>query len=302
MRIELDLGSGARGPAGLLVFGKSGGSGGGRDRIIEAVAGAHADGAEGAARHGLAGCVAATARREHRLRTEQGIEQPAARRRRCRDLLLILRAAVVLRQRHQDGAALPLAFGRGIALLALQIGLNAVEVVPHLLDLVVERAALLGLAAEQDEEAVFLATGAQRYCLLAVDLGLLAGRVFFELAKLLGAGGVTATAIKSLELAFQPGAIGILLGLRRHLLLGPRGQQRCKYGGSRPERAAPRQFHCSPQLPPLKSDLEAGMVSKFWTLAADFIRIRRIGLSPCWPPPARRAVVIRQTGSTTHRR
>jgi len=114
---------------------------------------------------------------------------------------------------------------------------------------------LLGLAAEQDEEAVFLATGAQRYRLLAVDLGLLAGRGFFELAKLFGAGGVTAAAIERLELALKSGAVRILLSLRWQLLLGMRRQQRREHGGSRHERAAPRQFHCSPQSPPLKSDL-----------------------------------------------
>jgi hypothetical protein len=108
------------------------------------------------------------------------------------------------------------------------------------------------LAAEQDEEAVFLATGALRYRLLTIDLGLLAGRGFFELAKLFGAGRVTAAAIERLELAFKPGAVRTLLGLRwrRLLLLGMRGQQRREYGGGRHERAAPSQFHCSPQIAP----------------------------------------------------
>ena len=51
MRIKLNLGGGAGRAASLLVLGKASGAGGGRDRVIEAVAGAHADGAEGAARH-----------------------------------------------------------------------------------------------------------------------------------------------------------------------------------------------------------------------------------------------------------
>ena len=48
--IELHLGGRAGLAAGLFVLGKARRRGGGRDRIIEAVAGAHADGAEGAAR------------------------------------------------------------------------------------------------------------------------------------------------------------------------------------------------------------------------------------------------------------
>src|SRR5207253_1097143 len=86
--------------AGLLVLGKAGGAGGGRDRVIKAVAGAHADGAEGAARHRHPWRVAAAAWREHRPWTEQGIEQPAAWRRRCCDLLLILRGEAVRRGRR----------------------------------------------------------------------------------------------------------------------------------------------------------------------------------------------------------
>ena len=69
------------------------------------------------------------------------------------------------------------------------------------------------LTAEQDEEAVAFAARAPRRRLLAVDLGLLVGGGLLELAKLVGAGGVGGAAVERLELALEPGAVGILLRL-----------------------------------------------------------------------------------------
>ena len=74
-------------------------------------------------------------------------------------VLTILRAAIVLAERHQDAAALPLALA-AVALQPLDLGQGAVEVRPHLLDLVVKRSALRRLAAEQREEAAALAAQA----------------------------------------------------------------------------------------------------------------------------------------------
>jgi hypothetical protein len=61
--------------------------------------------------------------------------------------LAILRAAIVLPERHQDAAPLSLALA-AIALQALDLAERAVEIRAHLLDLVVHRAALRRLPAE----------------------------------------------------------------------------------------------------------------------------------------------------------
>src|SRR5207247_5554616 len=82
-------------------------------------------------------------------------EAPSGRRRRIR---AILRTAITLAERDQDRTALCLPVG-AVALHALELAHEAVEVRPHLLDLVVDRAALRRLAAEKGEEAAALATG-----------------------------------------------------------------------------------------------------------------------------------------------
>ena len=280
MRIELNLGGRAGLPAGLLVLGKAArnwwrtrSDNRSRRRCARRWCG----------RCRSASTSPARRRRLPGVNTDFGpnsdIEQAAARRRRCRDLLLILLAAVVLRQRHQDGAALAFALGRRhrrcsrsrsdwmrsrlsrICWILLLSG-------PH----------CCGLAAEQHEEAVFLAAGALRHRLLAIDLGLLAGRGFLELAELFGAGGVAAAAVERLELGFEPGAVRILLrpaALRGGWAGCCAGQQRRENGGGRHERAAPSQFHRMSPIPlgltaPCESDFEAAMVSKVWTLVSRF--------------------------------
>ena len=98
----------------------------------------------------------------------------------------ILRAAIVLPERREDGAALAFAVG-AIALQPLEIAQHAVEVRAHLLDLVVDRAALLRLAAEQREEAAAFASHLPALRREAVELGLLALGGLFVALDLLGA-------------------------------------------------------------------------------------------------------------------
>ena len=70
-----------------------------------------------------------------------------------------------------------------------------------------------GWPLNRTKKLLLLAARALRRRLLAVDLGLLVGGGLLELAKLIGAGGVVAAAVERLELAFEPGAEGILLRL-----------------------------------------------------------------------------------------
>jgi hypothetical protein len=97
-----------------------------------------------------------------------------------------LRAAIVLTERRQDRAALALAIG-GIALQALQVGQHAIEIRTHLLNLIVDRAALLRLAAEQREEATAFAAQAPSLRRQPVELDLLALGGLFVTPDLLGA-------------------------------------------------------------------------------------------------------------------
>ena len=118
----------------------------------------------------------------------------------------VLRAAIVLAERHQDAAALALALA-AVALEALDLDQGAVEVGARLLDLVVERAALRGLAAEQREEAAALAAQPLRLLAQAVKFGLLLGRGILEALDLLGLGGIDrGAAVEGGELAFEPQA------------------------------------------------------------------------------------------------
>src|SRR5436190_13122412 len=113
------------------------------DREIVAVAGAHAERPIGVAHGAGFGRVVA----DDISGTEETLEEAAA----AVGIGPILRPAIVLPERGQDGAALPLAVG-AVALDVLEIGERAVEIGPRLLDLVVDRPALLRLSAEQGEE------------------------------------------------------------------------------------------------------------------------------------------------------
>ena len=122
-------------------------------------------------------------------------------------VLAILRSAIVLAERDQHAAALPLALA-AVALQALDLDQGAIEVRPHLLDLVVERAALRRLSAEQREEAAALAAHTVRLLAQPIELGLLLGRRILVALDLLGPGRIErcAAAIDAGELAFEPQA------------------------------------------------------------------------------------------------
>ena len=83
-------------------------------------------------------------------------------------------------------AAFAFAVG-GVALQALQVAQDAIEVRAHLLNLIVERAALLRLAAEQREEAAAFAAQAAALRGEPVELGLLALRGVLVALDLFGA-------------------------------------------------------------------------------------------------------------------
>ena len=161
----------AAGHSALQVFSSSGKRawhGGERDREIGAVAGAHADGAEGAGRRAEIGA----GRRRCVVVAEQIVEEAAALAARG---VGILRAAIVLRQRRQHRAALVLAVGAAEAAAAqpLEAGGDLVEIAAHLLDLVVDRTALRRLAVEQREEAGAVAAHALGLQRDAIEFGLL---------------------------------------------------------------------------------------------------------------------------------
>ena len=142
VRVQLRLGGRAGLAAGLLVLGKAGRIGGEGDGIIEAVAGAHADRAESSRLGaGIPGARRCPARTPTSART--AIRTGRARwRRRRRHLLLILLAAVVLRRAPPGWRGVDFHARARVAAQALHVGLDALQVVPHLLDLLVERPAL----------------------------------------------------------------------------------------------------------------------------------------------------------------
>ena len=132
----------------------------------------------------------------------------------------ILRAAIVLRQRHQHRAALVFAIGAAdaAAAQALEAGRDLLEIGAHLLDLVVDRRALRRLAVEQREEArafaahpLGLLRDAIEFALL-LGLGLLIAADLFILGRVAGAGA----AVDRRQLALEPDAHRI--GLRTLLL------------------------------------------------------------------------------------
>src|SRR5262249_8348978 len=132
---------------------------------------------------------------------EQAVEKAA---RPARGVLAGLGATIVLSQRYPDSAALSFALA-AVALQSLDVGQRAVEVRAHLLNLVVERAALRRLPAEQGEKAAALATQTLGLLAEAVEFGLLLGRGVFIALDLLRLCGVDrGTAIDRGELAFEP--------------------------------------------------------------------------------------------------
>src|SRR6478736_5735778 len=210
MAVEGDLGGRAQAPAQLLVVGELARDGRIGDREVISVAGSHAQRSVGAGER----CVG---RLRDAAAAEQVLEEAA---RSAVGILAILRAAIVLPEGHQDAAALSLALA-AVALQPLDFGQGAVEVSPHLLDLIVERTALRRLAAEQREKAGALATQALRLLAETVELGLLLCRGVLVALDLVRPGGIDPDAtIEGGELAFEPqaglAASGILGCGRRH--------------------------------------------------------------------------------------
>src|SRR5262245_64939056 len=151
------LGGRAHAPAKLLIVRELARHRGVGNREVIAVAGSHAQRPIGARERRVRGGDARAA--------EQAVEKAA---RPARGVLAVLRAAIVLSERYQDAAALSFALA-AVALQSLDVGQRAVEVRAHLLNLVVERAALRRLPAEQGEKAAALAT--HTLGLLAVEIG-----------------------------------------------------------------------------------------------------------------------------------
>src|SRR5690606_8958034 len=117
----------------------------------------------------------------------------------------ILRSAIVLGEREDHRATLPVALGVAeAAAQLLQVAGDLVEIGTHLLDLVVDRAALRRLSAEQREEAGGIAAHAARLLGDAVELGLLALGRRLVAPDLFGAGRFTAVAVDHRELGFEP--------------------------------------------------------------------------------------------------
>src|SRR4051794_2937526 len=259
MAVEGDLGGRAEAPAQLFVVGELARDGRIGDREVIAVAGSHAQRSVGAGE-----------RRIGRLRdtapAEQVLEEAA---RSAVGILAILRAAIVLSKGHQDAAALSLAFA-AVALQPLDLGQVAVEVRPHLLDLVVERTALRRLAAEQREKAAALAAQALRLLTETVELGLLLRRGVLVALDLVRPGGIDPDAtIEGGELAFEPqaglAASGILPGIlgcgRRHAQ-NEDGQSDAQSAQRIRDACHSHKLEPDPQL--TLDDGSGGMVTKVW--------------------------------------
>src|SRR6185295_19679010 len=197
----------ARRLAGPLVVLKSLLVGGERHREITAVAGADADGAEGAGRRAEVGA----GRRQRLVVAEQAVDEVAGTARGGG----ILRAAIVLRERRQHRAALVFAVGAAdaAAAQALQARGDLVEIGAHLLNLGVDRAALRRAAVEQREEArafaahpLGLLRDPIKFALL-LGLGLLIAADLFILGGVAGAGAT----VDGRQLSFEPHADRIAL-------------------------------------------------------------------------------------------
>src|SRR5262249_4787129 len=123
IHVETDLGRRAGLAAGLFILGKAGRGGGMRDRVVVSVTGTHASRAVGTGGRREAR-LRLVRRRGRRPGAEQRFKNAATRRARS-DRLLILRAAIILCERHQDGPALAAAhIGLGVAAQPFELGLD----------------------------------------------------------------------------------------------------------------------------------------------------------------------------------
>src|SRR6202011_4131030 len=203
--------------AGALVLGEAARHGGEGDRVVVAVAGAHAQGPVGSGlRHvGAAGEEARGGTRGDVAAAEQGLEEVLRARRRGG---AILRSAVVLGELPEDRAALVAPVGR-VALQTLQIAVEAVEIAAHALDVAVDVGALGRLAAEQEESRAFAPVAASDR-LKPVELGLLLARRVLGALDLVGARRVAGAAVDHRELALEPDA-DLIRGRRSAVLRLP---------------------------------------------------------------------------------
>src|SRR5262249_11757411 len=142
--VELRLGGRAGALAHALVLGELARHGGERDRIVVPVAGPHAQSPERPRRRRRIGA-------DIRARPFAGTEPRREEAARLGRGLAVLRTAIVLRQRLDQGLALAAAVGAA-GLQLLQVAEHAVEIGAHLADARGELTALRRLAAEQGEE------------------------------------------------------------------------------------------------------------------------------------------------------
>ena len=143
--------------------------------------------------------------RRNRAAAAEQITQEIAGSRHC---IGILRAAIILRERHEDGTALVVAIGveTGRAQL-LKACHDLIQIGAHLLDLVVDRSALGRLAVEQREEARTVASHAPGLPPDAIEFPLLPGGGILVAADLVIPGRVAAAAaVDGYQLRFQPRA------------------------------------------------------------------------------------------------
>src|SRR5260370_285851 len=188
--------------AGLFVIGEAGGHGGERDRKVSAVAAADADGAEGA---GLRAQIGAGRAWIVIVVAEQIVEETA----RAARGVGILRPAIILGERQQNRAALVVAVcAAEAAAQPLEAGRDLLEIGPHLLNLVVDRAALRRLAAEEREKSRTVAAHALGLRGDAIEFGLLPGGGLLVTADLFVFRRVAtaATAVDGRQLRLQPRA------------------------------------------------------------------------------------------------
>ena len=136
----------------------------------------------------------------------------------------VLRTAIVLGQRGEDGAALIIAFGTAKAATAqpLQTCRDLFQVGAHLLNLVVDRTALRRPPVEQREESGTVAAHALRLQRHAIEFTLLLRGGVLVSADLFLLGRIRAASVDARQLRFQPRAHRVDRRSRRALLLGRR--------------------------------------------------------------------------------
>ena len=185
--------------------------GGERHREIAAVAGADADGAEGAGRRAEIGARAAAATGCVPNRLSMKLPGPRAAAAYCGPQLFCA-SAVSTERRWFSRSAPPMPPLRSRS----RLDGDLVEIAAHLLDLVVDRAALRRAAVEQREEARAFAAHPLGLLRDPIEFGLLLGLRFLIAADLFILGGVAGAgaAVDRRQLPFEPDADRVALRLR----------------------------------------------------------------------------------------